>query len=185
MGAGPAPLVTAPLPSGKPSLDIVPSQAPARPRQEKQSASGTATPEATDGVDTESRIAELLLADPRAKSKTIAKAIGKSEQRVRTTTAWRENRERLQEKSRQRQVKQRLLTHAMLASIDSKSTDPADIVTEQEEQDFLESIEPMDLLRRRYLENADADQRARFHRLNAAERDHELRSWELTGDRME
>ena len=40
------------------------------------------------------------------------------------------------------------------------------------------------MLKRRYLEGAEADQRARFHRLTPADQEHELQSWELTGDRV-
>jgi hypothetical protein len=60
----------------------------------------------------------------------------------------------------------------------------SDIAAEREEQDDPEAVEPTELLRRQYVEGATADQKARFHRLNPADQENELRDWKLTNDRM-
>ena len=74
----------------------------------------------------------------------------------------------------------------MLAVIDSGAFDPAKIAKEnegREENDDHRDVEPADVLQRRYLEGASANERARFHRLNPANREHELAAWNATGMR--
>ena len=142
--------------------------------------------------DTNSLVEGELRRNPNAKSKEIAEAIERADQTVRQTRAWKANRQRLKELSQQRPVRTVPLTNAMLVVTDSKAGDPAEIASQREERerrehahpDHPEAIESIEVLKRRYLEGAEADQRARFHRLTPADQEHELRSWELTGDRV-
>ena len=78
----------------------------------------------------------------------------------------------------------RRLSAPMMAAIDSKTAKPDEIAAAREEQAEPEAIDPIDLLTRRYLEGADSDQKARFHRLSKAEREHELKAWDLTEERL-
>jgi hypothetical protein len=142
--------------------------------------------------NTDNRVAAFLRDNPRASSQEIADTIGRSNQRVRTTLAWRENRQRLKEQGQKPTVHTRPLTPAILAALDAKADDPADIAAELEEQEMQERARPDDLagtgpievLKRRYLEGADADERARFYRLSPADQEHELRAWQWTGKRL-
>jgi hypothetical protein len=72
----------------------------------------------------------------------------------------------------------------MLTAIDSHVADPATIAAEREGQIDSEAIEPTELLRRRYLEGATADERARFNRLNPADQESELQAWKWSGIRL-
>jgi hypothetical protein len=176
--------------SGSPPRDIEkPAAVPA---------SGTEAPQINpphaaasgDAKKTERRVAEKLRDDPHAKSDEIFKATGISAQRVRNTDAWKANRKLLEEPHQQRRTVS--LSDEMLAVRDSGASDPADIAAEREESERQkharardpEAIEPIEMLRRRYLEGANSDQRARFNRLNEADREHELTAWRLTGDRI-
>jgi hypothetical protein len=150
-------------------------------------------PRRRDAEETELRVAEHLRATPSAKSKEIAEAIGISNQRVRTTAAWKQNRLGLVEERARRSVRTVSLTDTMLAVTSSRSLDPAEIASEREERQGLgrtrsddpEKIEPIEMLERKYLEEANAAQRARFYQLSRAGREHELRSWDFTGDRAD
>src|SRR6185437_11129021 len=74
------------------------------------------------------------------------------------------------------------LSDKMLASRPGRSMDPAEIVAEQEEQDDCQAIEPIEVIRARFLAEATSGQRARLNRLPSAEQESELRAWDLTGD---
>jgi hypothetical protein len=172
-----------------------------RPEAEKTAAApapGTEAPQMNppraaargDARETERRVAEKLRDNPRAKSREIFEATGISEQRVRNTRAWK-NRERQKELRPQDSVRAMPLTGAMLAVIDSKADDPAEIAAEREiaerqehaRSDGPEVIEPMEMLQRRYLEGAVPSERARFHKLNPTDQELELTAWKLTGMR--
>jgi hypothetical protein len=173
------------IPSLRKAPSSPPAPAPADPSPE-------VPVDPADEQDTNSRVAEKLRANPRAKSDEIARAIGKSAQRVRTTLAWKEHQERRRKQGQKPSVQTRPLTPAMLAAVDAKADDPADIAAENEEQEMQERARPDDVataeqievLERKYLEGADANERARFHRLSPADQEHELRAWQWTGNRL-
>jgi hypothetical protein len=143
---------------------------------------------------TERRVAEKLRDSPRGTSEKIAKAIGEiSAGRVRNTRAWKEHQGRLKKEYQQTSVETVPLTRAMLAVRDSGARDPAEIAAELEESarqeqsrvDNPEAIEPIEVLKRRYLEGANSDQKARFHKLNPTDQELEVTAWKLTGMRGE
>jgi hypothetical protein len=159
---------------------------PARPPRDDQP---------DDDRDTNTRVAELLARDPNMTSPAIFRKTGIPEKTIRRSRAWRERPKRQDQgapKSTDALDHARVLSTQMLATIRSSTAAPAEIVADQEERERQERphredpevIEPIEVLRRRYLEGADAGQRARFHHLNRTEQEHELRAWELTGDRL-
>ncbi len=183
IGPPPAP---PPREDEKPAATAAGTEAP--PPEENQPPAGpTLNPETPGDQDTNTRVKKELERNPDATSPAIRKVTGIPEQTIRRSSAWR-NRPKVQDqqapKSADALDHARPLTRPMLAAIDSKAADPAEIVEAREEQDDREAIEPMELLRRRYLEGADADQKARFHQLNKADQEHELTAWKLTGDRL-
>lgn len=140
-----------------------------------------------DGEETERRVAEKLREAPRATSEEIANAIGGiSPGRVRNTNAWK-NRDTLKQQPTQKSVRDTPLTDEMLAVIDSGARDPAEIVAEQEERDGQEhspeAMESLEVTQRRYIEGASSQERARFNRMTASDKEHELIAWKLTGTR--
>jgi hypothetical protein len=145
-----------------------------------------------DEQDTNSRVAAILRENPRAKSKDIGDQIGKKEQTVRCTPAWKENRQRLKEQNQKRAIPTKPLSRAMLASIDSGAGDPAEMAAETEEQEIRQraglddpqNTESLEVLERRYLEGADRHERARLHELSRVDQEHELTVWRLTGVRQ-
>jgi hypothetical protein len=138
----------------------------------------------TEEIDTNRRVAEFLGSKPSATSKEIGDAIGKADQTVRRTPAWAEHQNRRRAQRSQKSVPTRGLTDAMLNSIRSRSDDPADIVANRELAGEGDPIESKELLKRRYLEDADAKQRANFHKMSAAEQELEIEAWIRTGDRV-
>jgi hypothetical protein len=140
-----------------------------------------------DGRQTERRVEEELRNNPSANSDDIAKAIGDiSPGRVRNTAAWK-NREAIKQRPEQRSVREIRLTDEMLAVRDSGASDPAEIVAEQEErygqERDSESDEPIEVTKRKYIEGASSQEKARFHAMNATDKEHELTSWKITGMR--
>ena len=109
-----------------------------------------------EGQDTNSRVAAFLRDRPHATSRETAEEIGKSDQRVRTTSAWKEHRKKLREQQQEPEVGARPMTPAMLAVIDSKDRDPAEIAAERELQETQE--ESIEVLERKYLEGANRQQ---------------------------
>jgi hypothetical protein len=188
-------------PTGGSDLNSAPpDQAPGPPEGEPAPADGQATlpsetkaagpvvsrkPEGHDGKKTGTRIKEELDRDPLATSEEIAARIGRRHQTVRRHKAWQQHPARLAQQVRKttdaldRPVP---LTHEMMALIDSRTANPAEIVAEQEEQDVPEAVEPIEVVRARFLNVATAGQRARFNRLSPEEKEIELRAWNLTGE---
>jgi hypothetical protein len=173
------------------TVERKPSEAAALQHEgENQRIEAPASP--AEEQDTESRVAAILRDKPHAKSPVIAREIGKSEQCVRLTAAWKENRERLKQQSQKPGVHARPLTRAMLEVIDSEDRDPAEIAAEREEQEMQDrtrpddpaGIEPIEVLKSKYLEGANADERARFNRLSMADQEHEVMAWRWTGKRL-
>lgn len=165
---------------------------PDRPRKPDTLATSTVTPSHLSSSsgdldadeDTDSRVAAILREKPRTKSPVIADILKLSEKTIRKTAAWRANRKFLNKQKATRTEGDRRLTRRMLASIPSGSDDPAEIIAEQEEKDDTLTVEPIDVLRRRYLEGADASQKARFYRMNEVDQEYELTAWKITGDRL-
>jgi hypothetical protein len=134
--------------------------------------------------DTESRVAAILREKPRAKSPAIARKLELDERTIRKTSAWKENRRRLRAKRADAIDRAMPLSEVMLAAIDSKTAKPDEIAAEREEQKEPEAIDPIELLARQYLEGADCNQKARFHRLSEKDKEHELKAWQLSGERI-
>jgi hypothetical protein len=165
------------------------------PSQAEAAAGPTRDDQPGDGRDTNTQVAQALERNPDATSPAIRRATGINEKTIRRSGAWR-NRPKRQDqqapKSTDALDHARPLTAPMLAAIHSSTADPAELVADQEERDKQErtrledpeAIGPFEVVRRRYLEGADAGQRARFHRLTPADQENELRAWELTGDRL-
>ncbi len=137
-----------------------------------------------DEIDTNSRVEDELRRNPRATSKEIAKAIGKADQTVRRSTAWKERPERLKEQNRARPVRMRPLTVEMLAAIPSKSDDPAEIASARELEEQLTGDDAgpksLEILEREYLESVDPLDKPEYFRLSSTEREQFLKAWELT-----
>ena len=134
-----------------------------------------------EGQDTNSGVAAFLRDRPHATSRETAEEIGKSDQRVRTTSAWKEHRKKLREQRQKPEVHTRPLTPAMLAVIDSKDRDPAEIAAERELQETQRS-------RSRYSNGSTwkgltDSRKLRFYKLSPADKEHEVRAWHLTGER--
>jgi hypothetical protein len=142
--------------------------------------------------DTEKQVTEILSQNPRTSLREVAKQVGRSTGYACRARAWKANQVRLKEQKARASVRARPLTRKILAAFDSKAADPYEIVADQDERERQEhtlledpeAIAPIEVLRRRYLEGANAQQRARFHDLNPTDQEHELRAWELTGDRL-
>jgi hypothetical protein len=178
--------------------EIKPSGLPAAMRREdKIPASGSVT-RSTEGrqptvgqtLDREAReaqVAEFLRHNPSATSGAVHEATGIPPSTVRKSDSWKTHQAcRNAEKpagTKDAMHRAKPLTDARLAAMASKLANPAEIVAEREEQDEPESIEDMKLLTREYLEGATAGERARFHQLNAADKEHELIAWKSTGIR--
>jgi hypothetical protein len=145
-----------------------------------------AGPAGEDRKNTNAVVNAHLQRDPKISAAAISRATGIPAPTVRNSRAWRTHQARLQQEKRESADAMdhaRPLTAPMLAAIDSEAADPAELAAERENQDDPEVIEPTEVLRRRYLEGATADQRAQFHRLNSADQEHELSAWEVTGAR--
>jgi hypothetical protein len=138
-----------------------------------------------DERDTNSQVADELARTPHATAAQVATRIGVAEQTVRKKQAWKANRKRLKESRPQPQLHETRLSEKMRAVVSSNSADPAEIVAEREGQDESEAIESTELLRRRYLEGANPNQKARFYQMTPADQEHELASWNHTGIRGE
>jgi hypothetical protein len=145
-------------------------------------AGSDSSPADADTRDTECRVAEFLSKKPGAKSATIARSIGKSEQRVRSTDAWKANRAQLKEQRAQRSLRTRSLKDTMLAVIPSKSCDPAEIVAEREHEDGItgDDADPENL-ERQYLEQVDPSEKARYFEMSQNGRRQMLEAWRITG----
>jgi hypothetical protein len=138
-----------------------------------------------DRRNTNDIVNEHLQRDENISAADISRATGIPAPTVRNSKAWKtrpKGQTRGRTKSTDAMDHARPLTAPMLAARKSEVADPADIAAEQEGQD--DAIEPTELLRRRYLEGATEEQRARFHKLNPADQEHELKAWEVTGDRV-
>jgi hypothetical protein len=140
-----------------------------------------------DRKRTNARVQEELDRNPDATSEEVGHKVHRKPQTVRATKAWKAHQARLErEKSKGTDAMDhaRPLTEPMLASIGSATADPATLAAEREGQIDLEAIEPIELLRRKYLEGATADERARFNRLNPADQEGELQAWKWSGIRL-
>jgi hypothetical protein len=165
---------------------------PGAPSPEGESKPPLAPANPTEEQDTESRVAEFLRDHPHAKSPEIARNIGKTEQGVRLTPAWKEHRKMLMEQGQKPEVHTKPLSRAMLAAIDSQVRDPAELAAEREEQEMEErsspgdpaGVKPTEVLKRKYVEGATPAERARFNRLSTADQEHELQAWQWTGKRL-
>ena len=180
------------------------SYGPARPRPTARPCEGDPDPVAAGfahversapaQTDTNDLVREAVANAPRASSKEIAEAIERihgrkvSEQRVRTTSAWKEHRVSLNAAkpsgSPDAMNRRKPLTTPMLAVIDSQAAAPDDIVANQEEPDDPEAIDPAVARRRRFLEKAIPGDRRRLLSLPMQEQERELEAWDLTGQFM-
>jgi hypothetical protein len=141
--------------------------------------------EEDEGKSTYARIKAELERDPLAKSEEIADRVERKPQTVRRNKAWREHQkrqERQKPKSTDASDHSIPLTDEMLAVIPSRSKGPADIVADREELDHSEAIDPTEVRRRRFLETATRDDKARLLGLPPAEQERELEAWDLTGE---
>jgi hypothetical protein len=140
--------------------------------------------------DTNTRIAEFLRRNPKAKSPEIGRAVGLTASGVRQTDAWAEHQAAKPERTPKRSVRAMQLTNEITAMRDSGASDPATIAEENEEREMsaradIDVVESDDLLRRRYLEGAEPHHRARFYEMNPTGQKHELESFRLTGERCD
>jgi hypothetical protein len=164
-------------------------------KERQQSDAGTEPPKALTlddltktardtGRDTNTRVKEQLERNPNATSVDIRKTTGLSDKTVRRSKAWREHRKghaQKNPKSVDALDRRRPMTASMLAAIESRTADPAEIVAEREAESDTEIIEPIDLLRGRFSDQATPSQRAHLNRLPPAEQEMELRAWDMTG----
>jgi hypothetical protein len=154
----------------------------------KPAAAGTSGDDGPIPVDTRETnvlIKRELERDPNATSVAISKATGIPNQTVRRSKPWRERprgQARQEPKITDAMDRARPLTPPLLAVIPSCTMDPAEVVAEQEERDHPEAIEPIEVLRNRFLADATQNMRGRFHSLTPDQQEKELRAWELTGD---
>jgi hypothetical protein len=136
----------------------------------------------------EAKVAEYLREHPDATAKKVYEKTGVPEGTVRNTDAWTEHRAgRKAEKpagTRDALDRPRPLADAMLAVRPSDVSDPSEIAAEREELDDPESLGDMELLRRRYIEGANSDQRARFNQMTREDQEHELQAWRWSGVRL-
>jgi hypothetical protein len=136
-------------------------------------------------ASTDSLVAEFLRSKPNATSAQIGLRLGKHNQTIRATNAWKMRKKANRQTPEQdREISTTALSREILAVVPSSGDNPADIAAERDDLDKEQFVEPIEVTKLRYIDGANRAQRAKFHNLSAADQVNELIAWKLTGERQ-